>query len=141
VVAGLFVVIAALVGIGSVAFKSFAANGRVSTQLVGKLHDQMTKKDWDGIYADTAPRYREVMTRESHEAMFGGIDRKIGAPLSTTQVGIFMNTDASGQYLRGTFQTRFALDATATETITWKMVDGTYRIQAYKINSDALVTR
>ncbi|HWW24021.1 MAG TPA: hypothetical protein VNY78_08955 [Edaphobacter sp.] len=114
---------------------------RQSSGLIAILHGQMEQRDWDGIYSTTTPQYKAETTVEENRELFSGIDRKLGVPVSTKQQNVFVNSNTNGTTIRAVFETRFSRDATATETITWKYLDGQYRLESYNINSLALLSR
>jgi hypothetical protein len=136
-VAGLLLLLA-LAGLIGVAIKRVSQTRLEATSLASILHERMEMKDWNGIYATASPEYREAMGPEKSEALFDRIDRELGPPMATTQTYVQVKADNSGSYLMATFLTKFGKDDPALETISWKKVEGQYRLQRYNIRSDAL---
>jgi hypothetical protein len=114
---------------------------RQASGLVAALHGEMAKQDWAGIYEASSPQYQEAMTEDQNREMFDGVDRKLGTPVSTKQQNIFMNSSSAGTTIRGSFETTFSRNATATETITWIYWGGQYRLYSYNISSLDLIKR
>ncbi|HEY4354823.1 MAG TPA: hypothetical protein VGN16_03675 [Acidobacteriaceae bacterium] len=122
--------------------EKFKATGQEGQHLDEGLHASMAHGDWNGIYANADGGYRDGVTPEKSQALFSNIVRKLGAPVSTQQVGWRAMAGTSGTFLRSECSTKFANNAIADETIVWKKgSDGAYRLYNYNISSEDLITR
>ena len=110
-------------------------------RLDDQLHAAMSRGDWDGIYANADPQYREGATAEKSRAYLSAVVRKLGNPTASKQTSWTLNTNTSGTFLRSECETTFATQSTGTETIVWRKSDGVYRLFSYNINSTDLITR
>jgi hypothetical protein len=138
----LWCIVATLLLAGIAYFSHMLLGGyRHAAGLVSTLHTQMVERDWDGIYSAAAPAYTANLTDEANRQLFASIDRKLGVPVSTRQQSLNINSTTSGTTLSATFQTTFSQDATATEFIVWRYLDGHYRLESYNIHSPDLILR
>jgi hypothetical protein len=101
----------------------------------------MSKEDWDDIYRAASAEYRDGRTEEENRTLFEAIARKLGKPISTRQLNISVDSNASGTTVRASFETAFSKNAKATERFTWTSIGGPYRLAAYEITSTDLITR
>ncbi len=109
--------------------------------LVGQLHTRMNQKDWDGIYGDADAVYQAEMSSSESQALFSAISRKLGQVTHTSQQTTNITVNNSGSYLTAEFETQFAEDEHATETIVWRSLGGAYHLHSYNIKSLPLLTR
>lgn len=105
------------------------------------VHDAMTRGDWKSIYADADPDMKSNTSEQKFGALFIAIAKKLGHPVSSKPGGWNLKRNTSGTYLRSTCETQFSNNASGTETFSWHMVDGKYRLYSYNIQSDELITR
>ncbi len=112
-----------------------------SAKLDSDLHSAMTRGDWQGIYANADPGYREGVTEQKSDTLFQTISRKLGAPVSSKETSWNINATPSGTFLRVQCDTKFAMNASGVETIVWRKSGDGYRLYGYHINSDDLITR
>ena len=109
--------------------------------LDAELHNSIARGDWNGIYANADPGYREAVTLEKSTALFSTIVRKLGPPISSKQTSWNLNANTSGTILRSECETKFGKNASGVESIVWRKTGGTYRLLGYHINSDELISR
>jgi hypothetical protein len=119
----------------------FVQAGKDAETLDAGVHDAMTRGDWKSVYANADPDMKSNTSEEKFGALFTAISKKLGHPVSSKPSGWNLNKDASGPYLRSTCETQFSNNASGTETFSWRMTDGKYRLYSYNIRSDELITR
>ena len=107
-----------------------------ASSLVGELHSRMQQHDWDGIYSESSSAWKDKEPSDKTRALFTGIDRKLGQPLSAKQFNIHVDANGGGRFITAAFTTRFERDPEAKESITWKYEDGKFRLIRYNISSD-----
>ncbi len=112
-----------------------------ANDLAGQLHARMNQKDWGGIYDNADAVYRAKMTSADSEALFAAINRKLGAVSQSSQQTTNLVVNNSGSYVTAQFETQFAGDPHATETIVWRSLGGAYHLHAYTIESLPLLTK
>ncbi len=127
----------ALVGCGQL-MDAAAADGE---RLDNDLHARMTRMDWDGIYNAADPAFRNAVTAEQWRAYLSGVVEKLGTPGPCMLTDWGLNTRPSGTFLSTACDTSFSSNANGTELIAWRVSNGQYRLLAYQISSEYLVTR
>ena len=101
----------------------------------------MNQKDWSGIYGDADGVYSAGTSRSDSEALFAAINRKLGPVNHTVQQATNITVNGSGSFLTAQFETQFAGDAHAKETIVWRSLGGAYHLHSYDIQSLPLLTK
>jgi hypothetical protein len=130
-IAGCVLAVFALVWFGRVMLQA----SHEATALVTELHTQMQHHEIDALYAETSSAWKQEVSLEKTQTLFSGIDHKLGAPLSTRQLGIRTEANTSGSLISASYSTRFEQDAEAQESITWKYDDGKFRLIRYHVSS------
>lgn len=115
--------------------------GKDGETLDAGVHDAMTRGDWKSVYASADAEMKSDTSEEKFGALFGAIAKKLGHPVSSKQTSWNLNKTTSGTYLRSVCETQFSNNASGTETFSWRMTDGKYRLYSYNIQSDELITR
>lgn len=109
--------------------------------LDARVHEAMIRGDWKSVYASADPDMKSDTSEDKFGALFVAVSKKLGQPVSSKQTGWTVSKTTSGAFLRSTCETKFSSNASGTETFTWRMADGKYRLYSYNIRSDELITR
>jgi Protein of unknown function (DUF4019) len=125
--------------IGLFVVRAVSRGAKEANIAIEQLHATMRQQDWSGLYAGADQRYRSTTTPEQSNALFEGITKKLGTPVSTKQLGTQIQTTTTGKYLISTFQTEFSLHETGTERVVWRESNGSYRLAGYHVRSTALL--
>jgi hypothetical protein len=106
-----------------------------------KLHEQMASGDLAGIYNSVHQSYRDATTRETSDALFSAIARKLGSPLECNPGNASIKYSDSETTMESVCFTKFSRNATATETFIWQKSGDKFELVNYTINSHDLVIR
>ena len=112
-----FLLLAVLVLCGCQDLRNAASD---SARLDADLHAAMTRGDWQGIYDNADPGFRENVPSEKSEILFTTLVKKLGAPVSSKETSWNRNADTAGTFLRVQCDTKFAQNASGVETIVWR---------------------
>jgi len=110
-------------------------------KLAAGVHSAMSRGDWKGLYDSADPDLRAGTPKDKFGALFTRIANKLGSPVSFKETGWNLDKSSDGTFLKATCDTKFSNNASGTETIEWRKVDGKYLLYSYHIKSDALPTQ
>ncbi len=127
-----------LVGCSPAALK--AAPGDAA-RLGGELHQRIDEEQWDDIYAEADPKYKEAVEEEKSQALLQAIHRKLGNMTKITMDTWQIQTTTSGTFLRASFSTTYSTGATSRDSFVWRKDASTYRLVNWNINSEALILK
>jgi hypothetical protein len=71
--------------------------------------------------------------------LLSAVHRKLGSARASSRTFINVNSNGGGTFIRATFTTEFEREI-ATETVTWRKVNGQLKLYGYNIESNKLVT-
>ncbi len=107
-----------------------------------RFHIVLSQGGLKDIYPQAEPEFRKATTEAQANALFNAVLRKLGTPVSSQQISWRLNATTSGTYLVSVSKTEFSKQAQAEEMFTWKKgADSVYRLAAYNIRSNDLITR
>ena len=116
--------------------KSIQAAQEDSKNLIVELHKEINAADYNGIYANADPAFREGTSAADSELIFKGVHDKLGQANSSELQNTRWVVNTNGEFITSDFKSSFTRDA-ADEEVVWRKTDGGYHLYRYNINSKA----
>ncbi len=109
-----------------------------SEAAVIEFHRQLNGGDFHGIWHDSAQAMRKSSAEADFARFLGAIRGKLGRVKDSTRTNWRVNATTSGAFMTLTYSTEFDRGR-ATETFTYRDIDGKPVLNGYNINSAALI--
>jgi hypothetical protein len=119
-----------------VAYGLYSSNQRetdLANTLGSQFHGVLAEQDWQRIYSESDPAFKDKYSEESAIAMFSSVSIHLGAPATSTVIAKHMKRAQEGSFLYATFETSFTNEQRAVEHITWHETDGIFKLSDYDI--------
>ncbi len=101
---------------------------------VAIFHDRLDAGKFDLIYENASPEFKNAVSKQKIQALFGAIERKLGKLKSSKQSNWNLRSFNGVTTVVLTYDTEFK-EGNATETFTYRVSDGTAQLLGYNIAS------
>jgi hypothetical protein len=106
---------------------------------ISHFHDQMNAGQFDKIYVESSPEWKQVSPKDDTIELFTGVRAKLGAFLSGKQNSWRVNYGTGGTTILVLYDSKFQ-KADGQETFTYRRSGDGVQLVGYNINSRALIT-
>jgi hypothetical protein len=101
---------------------------------VTRFHERLNAEEFTAIYAAASNDFKNAITEEKAVALFSAIDRKLGKWIASKQVNWNVSTFNLTTTVVLVYQSTYA-DGEATETFTFRILEGAPELVGYNISS------
>jgi hypothetical protein len=123
----------------AVGVRAVITGGKAADAEIVRFHDLYNRQAFDEIIAQADPGFQQAEKKEALIKLLSAVHRKLGSARASSRTFINVNSNGGGTFIRATFTTEFEREI-ATETVTWRKVNGQLKLYGYNIESNKLVT-
>jgi hypothetical protein len=128
-----------IMGLFAVSSCSSGTDIAAVTKAIGAFHSELNAGNFEQIYADSAPDWKQASPKADTVQLFTSIHNKLGDFLSAKQTGWHMNYGTGGTMVTIVDDSKFQ-KAEGVETFTYRVSGSTAQLVGYNINSRALLS-
>jgi len=111
---------------------------KLADAAVRHFHQQLNSGDYEDIYREADNGFRTGQGQDDAIRFFEIVHNKLGLAGQETQLNVRVDMNTRATFLTAQYNTAFATD-TATEIFTWVRSNGTLKLYAYHVRSNALI--
>ena len=130
--------VAALALAGALAGCSVGHDLPAVNAAVGVFHQELNAQDFDKIYSDAGPDFKNASSQADFTQLLSAIHRKLGNYVSGAAGGWNDNVNTSGHFVTVGFSARYEQGA-AEENFVYRIDNGNALLAGYHISSNALI--
>jgi hypothetical protein len=105
---------------------------------VRHFHQQLNARNYEGIFREADQGFKAGQGHDESIRFLEAVHQQLGLAGPETRVSIRVEANPGGTFLTTQYSTMFAA-AAATEMFTWVKSSGTLKLNAYHIQSNALI--
>jgi|HubBroStandDraft_5_1064220.scaffolds.fasta_scaffold60930_3 hypothetical protein len=111
---------------------------KLANTAVRHFHQQLNTEEYDGIYNEADGGFKTGQNHDELIEFLHAVHKKLGNAGDEKQVNIRADTNTHGTFITTWYSTAF-VRGTATEVFTWVKSNGSLKLYAYHIQSNALI--
>jgi uncharacterized protein DUF3887 len=124
----------------TVASCSIAKYKENAEQAVAKFHQHLNAEEYQEIYKESDPLFKQNVSEPDGTALFGAVHAKLGNVKNATAAGWHVNTTTGGTFVTLQYEVDFS-EGKGTEQFAFKMNGNQALLVRYDINSPLLITK
>ena len=134
---GCMLVLALALTAGSCSMAKYKENAE---RAVTKFHQHLNAEQYQEIYNESDPLFKQNVTEPDGIALFGAVHAKLGSVKNATAAGWHVNATSSGTFVTVAYNVDFS-EGKGTEQFAFKVTANDALLVRYDINSPLLITK
>jgi hypothetical protein len=132
----IFFVIACIAMVAYGMYHSNQYEDELATHLTGQFHGVLAEQDWQRLYSEADPQFKEKYTETAAVAIFSSVSAHMGTPVSSKILSKSMQRGDGGSYMFATVESTFTNQAKAIEHLSWHETNGIFQLNDYSIQAE-----
>jgi hypothetical protein len=112
---------------------------RTAQDALDKFHQRLRAGEFEKILNDATPEFRRSMGADAGRLFFSRVTTILGAPVSSSPIGVRENHMPAGVFVQASYHTHFE-KGDAQEEFTWRLEAGTPHLAGYQVSSPLFLT-